>query len=181
MTVNVIRIMKLPILLFGLIINGVVWTLIMTLMILMKLHSWVAYWNSTETLGNAFDESEYSLWVKLENEALFTPESFQVCFHPWSYYSVEEGDGFATAFDKSKNTDYFRLHMYGVKEDGTFISTPVTYPFADYTLTPKVFPETGWVTIKSFPGLENIKYLVFQMDTSDKSEYGGIEYLNTAT
>ncbi len=125
-----------------------------------------------------FNETWFSNWVKLGNDANGRNVStIKVAMHPWPYYGILNGDGFARKFEQGK--DHFDLIVYGVKANGDFITESetdnqgntitvrkgITYKMADYTGSSFIM-SAGWINIPiNFE--EPVKYLVFQMFTTD--------------
>lgn len=138
----------------------------------------VAYWSSyldpKNPQGTTFSESSFSNWIKIGNTGLYKVEGLKINMHPWPYYGCLYGDGFARAFTSG---DSFKLLIYGVTEDGT-ITNPITHTLANHTGSSLVMP-TGWVNVNalSLQSLGEVKYLVFQMSSTDFDLVYGI---NTA-
>lgn len=130
-----------------------------------------------------FNETWFSNWVKLGNDNNGkTVSTVKVAMHPWPYYGILNGDGFARKFVKG---DHFDLIIYGVKADGNFITEQgfdeegnpttvrkgITYKMADYTGNSLIMP-TGWTNIPINFGTP-VKYLVFQIYSTDSHpQYG---------
>lgn len=119
--------------------------------------------------SDTFDEADYSNWVRLgTGTQTYTVSTITVAIHPWTYYGILYGDGFARPFVPN---EHFDLIVYGVKADDTFVTTSggavksVTYKMADYTSSGLIMP-TGWTNVTINFG-EPVKYLVFQMFSSD--------------
>ncbi|MBF4515779.1 DUF4465 domain-containing protein [Flavobacterium sp. ANB] len=138
----------------------------------------VAYWSSyldpQNPEGSTFSESNFSNWIKIGNTGLYEVKGLKINIHPWPYYGCLYGDGFARAFTSG---DHFELLIYGVDEDGV-ISEPITHSLANYTGSSLVMP-TGWVNVNTtnLHNLGNVKYLIFQMASTDSDPMYGI---NTA-
>lgn len=121
-----------------------------------------------------FNESWFSNWVKLGTDGNGkTVSSIKVAMHPWPYYGILNGDGFARKFHKD---DHFDLIIYGVKPNGNFIvqngkRKGITYKMADFTGTSLIMPN-DWINIPVNFG-EPVKYLVFQMYTTDEDPVYG--------
>lgn len=86
-----------------------------------------------------------------------------VAIHPWPYWGILYGDGFARPFEPQD--DHFDLIVYGVRTDGSFVEEPITYNMAYYAGNTLIMPN-GWEDIIIDFG-EPLKYLVFQMFTTD--------------
>lgn len=140
----------------------------------------VGYWGyymldnqNTITTNITFGENKYSNWVKLGNNSqTHMVNKITVAIHPWPYYGILYGDGFARAFYSG---DHFDLIVYGVKANGKFVTNgnsvkSITYKMADYTGSSLVMP-TAWTDVNIDFG-EPIKYLVFQLSSTDESGYG---------
>lgn len=111
-----------------------------------------------------FGESNYSNWVKLGNDAQsYSVSKVTISIHPWPFYGVLYGDGFARPF--KPQDDHFDLIIYGVRPDGSFIEDPITYSMA-YYVGNTLMMSTGWEDI-TIDFDEPLKYLVFQMFTTD--------------
>lgn len=132
------------------------------------------------TPTTTFAENKYALWAKLGNNAqTYTVNHVKVAIHPWPYYGNLNGDGFARPF---RPGDHFDLIVYGVKANGNFVTTEndegetiaksITYKMADYPIGGSLIMPTGWTNIAINFG-EPIKYLVFQMFSTDNSEQLG--------
>jgi len=138
----------------------------------------VAYWSSyldpQNPQGSTFSEGSFSNWIKIGNTGLYEVKGLKINMHPWPYYGCLYGDGFASAFTSG---DHFELLIYGVEEDGT-ITDPIVHSLADYTGSSLVMP-TGWINVNTtnLASLGNVKYLVFQMASTDSHPMYGI---NTA-
>ncbi|URC11404.1 DUF4465 domain-containing protein [Flavobacterium sp. B183] len=138
----------------------------------------VAYWSSytdpKNPQGTTFSETSFSNWIKIGNTGLYNVKGLKINMHPWPYYGCLYGDGFAQAFSSG---DHFELLIYGVDSSGT-ITAPITQSLADYTGGSLVMP-TGWINVSAtaLQGLGDVKYLVFQMASTDSHPVYG---MNTA-
>ncbi|MFD1602848.1 DUF4465 domain-containing protein [Flavobacterium artemisiae] len=138
----------------------------------------VAYWSSymdpASPQGTTFSESSFSNWIKIGNTGLYSVEGLKINIHPWPYYGCLNGDGFAQPFASG---DHFELLIYGVDENGT-ITNPIEHSLADYTGSSLVMP-TGWINVSTteLASLGDVKYLVFQMASTDSDPIYG---MNTA-
>lgn len=138
----------------------------------------VAYWSSyidpKNPEGDVFSETNFSNWIKVGDTGLYEVKGLKINMHPWPYYGCLNGDGFAQPFASG---DHFELLIYGVDEDGV-ISDPITHSLADYTGSSLVMP-TGWVnvTASKLKSLGDVKYLIFQMNSTDSDPVYG---MNTA-
>lgn len=134
-------------------------------------------WQNEITPTTVFGENKYSNWVKLGNDTqTYTVSEVTVAMHPWAYFGVKSGDGFATPFGPG---DSFEIIIYGVKADGKFVTSSgnvvsKTEKLADYPNTPgaKLQIIKDWKPITINFG-EPIKYLVFQIYTSDEDPQWG--------
>lgn len=140
----------------------------------------VAYWSSYKDPknpgGQAFTESTYSNWIKIGNTGTYQIKGLRIANHPWPYYGNLSGDGFARPLNISG--DYFDLYIYGVKADNTVTTNKVTVSLAKNiggTLT----QSNLWITVNTaqLAALGNVKYLLFQMASSDSDPTWG---MNTA-
>lgn len=139
----------------------------------------VGYWSfylddqNPITATSSFGENKYSNWVKLGNNTqTFTVSKITVAIHPWTFYGIKSGDGFARPFVLN---EHFDLIIYGVKADNSFVKVgssvkSETHIMAEYKSTGLDMP-TIWKDVAINFG-EPIKYLVFQMYTSDEGDYG---------
>lgn len=138
----------------------------------------VAYWSSYQDpknpAGTTFSESSFSNWVKIGDTGLYDVKGLKINMHPWPYYGCLYGDGFAQPFNQG---DRFELLIYGVNENG-IITAPIVHSLADYTGSSLVMP-TGWknVNTSNLQNLGKVKYLIFQMYSSDSHPIYG---MNTA-
>ncbi len=124
------------------------------------------------TTETEFEENKYATWVKLGNNSqTYTVSKVTVAIHPWPYYGNLRGDGFARPFGPG---DHFDLIIYGVDAEGSFVRTTenavrkITHAMADYPSGGPLNKPTGWTDITIDFG-EPIKYLVFQMYSTDNS------------
>lgn len=138
----------------------------------------VAYWSSyldpAAPEGSTFTEAGFSNWIKIGNTGLYQVKGLKINIHPWPYYGCLYGDGFARAFVSG---DHFELLIYGVTSSGV-VTAPITHSLANYTGSSLVMP-TGWINVNtgSLASLGNVKYLIFQMASTDSDlTYG----MNTA-
>ena len=145
---------------------------------------WGFYKDNQHEIDTArvFGENKYSNWVKLgTGTQTYAVSSIKVAMHPWAYYGIKYGDGFANAFTEGQN---FNLIVWGVNSNNKFIKASST------AATPQSFvqilanyPDGGSLTMSdtwtdiSINFAEPVKYLVFQLFTSDSGAYGP----NTAT
>lgn len=138
----------------------------------------VAYWSSyldpKNPQGTTFTEGGFSNWIKIGNTGTYQVKGLKINMHPWSYYGCLNGDGFAKKFVSG---DHFELLIYGVNASG-IISAPIIHTLANHTGTSLVMP-TGWVDITAakLSNLGEVKYLIFQMASTDSDPTYGI---NTA-
>ena len=138
----------------------------------------VAYWSSytdpKNPQGTTFTEAGFSNWIKVGNTGLYQVKGLKINMHPWPYYGCLYGDGFAQPFSSG---DHFELLIYGVDSSGT-VTAPITQTLADYTGGSIVMP-TGWVNVNAtaLQSLGDVKYLVFQMSSTDSHPVYG---MNTA-
>jgi hypothetical protein len=138
----------------------------------------VAYWSSyldpVAPQGTTFSESSFSNWIKIGNTGLYEVKGLKINIHPWPYYGCLNGDGFVQPFASG---DHFELLIYGVDENGT-ITNPIEHSLADYTGSSLVMP-TGWINVSTteLASLGDVKYLVFQMASTDSDPIYG---MNTA-
>ncbi|MBE8728266.1 DUF4465 domain-containing protein [Flavobacterium hungaricum] len=138
----------------------------------------VAYWSSymdpQSPEGTTFSEANFSNWIKIGDTGLYQVQGLKINIHPWPYYGCLYGDGFARAFTSG---DRFELLIYGVDQSGV-ITNPIVHSLADYSGSSLVMP-TGWVNVNTtdLGDLGNVKYLIFQMASTDSDPTYGI---NTA-
>ncbi|WP_373850564.1 DUF4465 domain-containing protein, partial [Bacteroides heparinolyticus] len=118
----------------------------------------------------AFTETGFSNWIKLgDGNTNYTVTSISYTNSPWAYYGCKEGDGFATPFNSP--SDYLRLLVFPVYASG-IIGSPKIIKLAWFTNVFKGINE--WTTEEL--GFSNVRYLLFQMRSSDSGQYG----MNTA-
>ncbi|WP_166923141.1 DUF4465 domain-containing protein [Flavobacterium poyangense] len=135
---------------------------------------WSSYTDPKNPAGTTFSEASFSNWIKIGNTATYQVKGLKINMHPWPYYGCLYGDGFARAFVSG---DHFELLIYGVNASGV-ISSPIVHSLANYTGGSLVMP-TGWINVNTtdLQSLGNVKYLVFQMASTDShATYG----MNTA-
>lgn len=129
------------------------------------------YYKDDQSGLTTFSESGYSNWVKIGNgSATYGAKSVKVAIHPWPYYGILYGDGFATPFTSGGQ---FTLKVYGVNSSNQFVG-PVTYSFVNSTSRVTSI-NNEWTSV-NISSLGNVKYLMFQMSSSDSGSYG----MNTA-
>ncbi len=123
--------------------------------------------------GATVNVEDYSAVVTLDDEAKYQAISTQVAMSPWAYYSITEGDDFATKFETG---DYFALKVYGVDADMKLTAAePVTHYFVDFRNGVNTISK-DWNKV-DLSSLGEVKYLLFFLDTTDKNAQG---YANTA-
>ena len=131
----------------------------------------VGYW-SGDRACNRID------FVGKEENATFTVEEIYINIHPWPYYGILDGDGFARAFTEEK--DFFSLTIHGLGDNGVANGKSVTHQFVEMRqLSPQEYvPEmsTGWERI-DLTSLGKVSGIFFTMDSSDVNPSFGI---NTA-
>lgn len=131
----------------------------------------VAFWSMDE-LCNRID------FVN-DDEKTFTAKGVYVCAHPWPYYGIEHGDGFARAF--TREDDYFKLTVHGLDADGKPNGKSVDYLLAYMEDTSgrgdwQPVQSRNWEWIGLTP-LGEVSGVYFTMDSSDRNALFGI---NTA-
>lgn len=142
----------------------------------------VAYWSSymdpKNPAGNTFDETQYSNWVKIGSTGQYQVLGLKIANHPWPYYGNLAGDGFANAFNKAG--DFFDLYIYGVTSDN-IITSRIVVSLAKNELggIENLKQDNKWMTVNAadLRSLGNVKYLLFQMSSSDSDPIYG---MNTA-
>ena len=142
----------------------------------------VAYWSSymdpANPGGSAFSESTYSNWIKIGNNGLYRVLGLKIANHPWPYYGNLYGDGFARPLTQAG--DYFDLYIYGVSANNTITSNRVTVSLAENTAGGNLpVQSAAWISVPAnqLSTLGNVKYLIFQMASSDSDPIYG---MNTA-
>lgn len=141
----------------------------------------VAYWSSyqdpKDPAGKTFSESTYSNWIKIGNTGLYQIKGLKIANHPWPYHGNRYGDGFARKMNQPN--DYFDLYIYGVKADNTITTSKITVSLAKNTTGSNLVQSAQWITVNpaQLTTLGSVKYLVFQMGSSDSDPMWG---MNTA-
>jgi hypothetical protein len=129
------------------------------------------YYKDDQSGLTTFSESGYSNWVKIgDGSTTYGARFVKVAIHPWPYYGILYGDGFATPFTSGGQ---LALKVYGVDSSNKFVG-PVTYYFVNSTSQVTDISKK-WATV-DVSSLGKIKYLMFQMSSSDSGSYG----MNTA-
>lgn len=137
----------------------------------------VGYWgyymlDYQHPIEDGFDESYFATWVKLGNdEETRKVLLLQIAMHPWPYYGILHGDGFASPFEQG---DYFKLIVRGVDANNNFIWKEDVY-LSDYRNSNNGENNgvDSWINIIELVEKEDVKYLVFQMETTDAHpDYG---------
>ncbi|AVM57553.1 hypothetical protein C3V43_07125 [Bacteroides heparinolyticus] len=120
----------------------------------------------------AFTETGFSNWIKLgDGNTNYTVKRIKITNSPWAYYGCKEGDGFATPFNSP--SDYLRLLVFPVYASGV-IGSPKIIELAGFNS--QGFWGTNSWTLSEYLGFHNVRYLLFQMRSSDSGQYG----MNTA-
>lgn len=133
---------------------------------------WGYYMKDFQSGLTTFTEAGFSNWVKLYDSAkpsaTYTPIQVSVSIHPWPYYGILHGDGFARAFAAG---DYFLLKIYGVTASNQIVG-PVNHYMVDYRngITPSI--NVGWTPV-NVSSLGAVRYLMFQMETTDSDPVYG--------
>lgn len=137
----------------------------------------VGYWgyymlDYKHPIEEGFDESYFATWVKLGNDTkAHILKDIKIAMHPWPYYGILHGDGFARPFKKG---DYFKLIVHGVDANNNFIWKKDVF-LSDYRNSDNGnnYGVNEWIEFKNPKYFKKIKYLVFQMETTDAHpEYG---------
>jgi hypothetical protein len=129
------------------------------------------YYKDDQSGLTTFSESGYSNWVKIGNgSTTYGAKYVKVAIHPWPYYGILYGDGFTTPFTSGGQ---FALKVYGVNSSNQFVG-PVIYYFVNSTSW-VTYINSNWTSV-DISSLGNVKYLMFQMSSSDSGSYG----MNTA-
>ncbi|MGI6794581.1 DUF4465 domain-containing protein, partial [Bacteroides sp. KG68] len=120
----------------------------------------------------AFTETGFSNWIKLgDGNTNYTVKRIKITNSPWAYYGCKEGDGFATPFNSP--SDYLRLLVFPVYASGV-IGSPKIIELANFGAN-GFWGINEWTTIRNL-NFSNVRYLLFQMRSSDSGQYG----MNTA-
>lgn len=123
---------------------------------------WGYYMLDNQSGLTTFSESGFSNWVKLgSGTTTYQANNVKVAIHPWPYYGILSGDGFARAFTTG---DYFVLKIYGVNSSNQIVG-PVNYYLADYRTSTHIM-STDWNEV-NVSSLGAIKYLMFQLKSTD--------------
>lgn len=140
----------------------------------------VAYWG-----GDVYErEHEHSLQVVFSDGITRRPLGIWVCNHPWPYYGIIHGDGFASPF--ASNGDFFRLTVHAMDESGQETSRPASIHLAQFrgdTLDQS--RSWQWLDLSSFG---QVAGFWFTMQSSDSTKamgmntsahfcFGGLEVL----
>lgn len=144
----------------------------------------VAYWSSymdpKNPVGMTFSESTFSNWIKIGNNGQYLVKGLKIANHPWPYYGNLKGDGFAQPLDKVG--DFFTLYIYGVDTNNKISSNRVAVSLAKNEKggITNLVQNAQWITVEARDLAKlgkNVKYLVFQMASSDSDPMWG---MNTA-
>ncbi|NDW08590.1 DUF4465 domain-containing protein [Dysgonomonas sp. 520] len=129
----------------------------------------VAYWGHfMETYG------EHSLQTILTDGEMYEAVGVYVNNHPWPYFGILSGDGYATPF--SKEGDNFKLIIHGLDENYEDNGLSVTHTLAEFK-DGKLIQNDKWEWVDLSP-LGRISGLYYTMETSDANPMWGP---NTAT
>ena len=123
----------------------------------------VGYWDSGETLDKNVQNP--SCRIKFDSEVNVV--SVNVANTTWGYYAMKNGSAFSKVFDGG---DYCYVYIYGRINGITTNSIRVS-------LAEGGDIEDGWCGV-DLTGLGKVDELVFQMESSDVSTYGGVSYMN---
>ena len=117
----------------------------------------VAYWSNLGELP--------SLSMTFSDGDSHRPLGIWVCNHPWAYYGVLQGDGFAHPF--SSEDDYFTLTAHGMDADGREVGQPVTFTLASFEDgVTMVSEQWQWMDLRT---LGQVHGVYFTMASSDNS------------
>lgn len=129
------------------------------------------YGMNGSSYDGGFKESLYTNWIKIDNSPAnkYKAIGVYICNHPWTYYTIQDGDTPARKFEKG---DYLKLKAYGVKADNT-ITDPVELYMADY----RSEDEAKWTMSKRWEWMDlrslgEVQYVFFTMETTDVGQYG---------
>jgi len=106
--------------------------------------------------------------------------SFDISNTSYAYYSMKNGDSYAKKFggNTGNEADFFKLSIHGFR--GSSLTGTVDFFLADYRFVDnsKDYIVSDWTTV-GLNSLGNVDSLQFSMQSSDTSEFGGFEYMNT--
>lgn len=120
----------------------------------------VAYWGfHAETI----DSDYHSLRVDFTDEKSHKPIGVWICNHPWPYYGIVNGDGFATAF--TQEGDYFALVAHGLNEQGEPTGSTIRMELA--TFHDGALQQSSEWQYLDLSALGTVSALYFTMETSD--------------
>lgn len=121
-------------------------------------------------IGEVFAESNYSSWVKIShNTTSYKIISASITNSSLTYYITLNGNSQSA---KIKEGDYTILKIYGVDKNNK-LTKPIDFYLSDYRSENEKdrFVLNTWKTV-DLTSLGEIKYLVFNIDSNIKNEYG---------
>lgn len=137
----------------------------------------VAFWNFYAS-DYSFDPDAQTVVVSLADNALFHPEEVYICNHPWPYWGNIYGDGFAQPFDN--DTCRFYLKITGFDVDSIPTGVVVDTLAKGKTVPPGTIPDPiqspHWHRIDLSQFDASTQKLVFTMNSTDRSIFGGVDY-----
>ena len=131
--------------------------------------------------------SQYAiLYNSYQGEAVITfgaqvsVKSFDISNTSYAYYSMKNGDSFAKKFGggTGNDADFFKLSIHGFR--GSSLTGTVDFFLADYRFADnsKDYIVSDWTNV-GLTSLGAVDSLRFSMQSSDTSEFGGFQYMNT--
>ncbi len=129
---------------------------------------WGYYGKDYEAEEGVFDEKMYSNWIKIDdNKNEYKAVNLNMAIHPWPYYGILNGDSFARKFTQG---DFFKINIYGVDDTNKISTEVVEHYFVDFRNGVNEI-SLNWQQV-DLSSLGKVKYLLFQLDTSDSGAYG---------
>jgi hypothetical protein len=133
------------------------------------------YYYTLHNPGTPPDAPMHCLTVALADSSLFTPQGVYICNHPWPYWGVRKGDGFAHPFKELGEDAHFDLiiHAVGLNETTEYVHTLATY---DSSQPDSVRVSSDWEYISLEDMGNDIRYLYFTMYSTDELVIGDKNY-----
>ncbi|WP_163628772.1 DUF4465 domain-containing protein [Paludibacter sp. 221] len=126
--------------------------------------------NNTKQFAVIFDNDATFTCPKNEN-GYYTIQSLMITNSTYAYLYMKEGDGYNEPFETD---DFFKVIIKGFK--GTTETGTIEYYLADFR-EGKQFISKEWATV-NLSSLGEVDKVTFSFDSTDKSEYEGVVYLN---
>lgn len=133
----------------------------------------VGYWGYFLEQNNP-EAREHSLQIDFADGDTHRPHGIWVCNHPWPYYGIVHGDGFAHGM--ADNGAVFNLIVHGLDEEWNEAGIPVVVTLAEF-YDNELHNTSDWIWV-DLTSLGQVNGLYFTMESYDDA---GALGTNTAT